>query len=343
MMKRFFRESIILLFVLFTGFNLYLNREARALLHRIAPRVDYIFVFSVIPDRLTFVGFEYFNVSAPILTIDLNLKNVINKEYDKSIDGIVAAGLKLRFVKKAGAQAQTKSTAKAFIIPFCKYIFIWKGMLEYEDLGRKNRFFISGLQGRSSYKGKGKSDEFLILDMSGHILGKTGQKAYLKLHFYPYYKNRFFLNVFATGIDAKIFEPMFIKNNLKFDKGKINFIVQIKGEMRKIYLNNVMQFQQVKIRENTSLDLKSLFGVSVEQLVDFLKDSKGDFYINFDFNFDDTEFNDVFVKYGDAFRESITGRLKLGIATAPLRQLKDLIWNLTGENVIRIYKLFGGN
>lgn len=342
MMKKTFRDLCVLFFVLFTGFNIYVNREARIILKNIAPSVDYLFAVSFIPDRITFINFEYMNISAPALTMDFNIKNLINKDYEKSIDGIIAAGLKMRFVKKAVPQEALKSLPRAFVIPFCRYLYIINSSIEFEDLQQKYRFYISNLNGLSAYQGRNKSDEFLTLKISGNILGKTGQKAYMKLFFYPYYKNRFSMNVFATGIDAKIFEPMFRKNNLKFDKGRINFIVQLKGEMRKIYVNNVMQFQQVKVRENTGLDLKALFGVSVEQLVDFLKDSKDDFYVNFDYSFDDSEFGDFFVKYGDAFRESIGNRLKLGVVTAPLRQVKDLIWNLTGENVARIYRLFGG-
>jgi hypothetical protein len=342
MMKKTLSQLIVLFFVLFTGYNIYLNREARIMLKTIAPGIDYLFAFSVIPDRITFINFEYLNISAAAMTIDFNLGNILKKDYEKSVDGIIAFGLKMRFVKKDGAQEGPRASTRAFIIPFCKYFYIFKGSIEFEDIRQKYKFFISDLTGFSSYKGTTRSDEFLTLDVQGNILGNPGQKAYMKFFFYPYYKNRFFLNVFATGIDAKIFEPMFRKNRLNFYGGKVNFLVQLKGEMRRIYLNNIMQFNQVKIRENTGLDLKGLFGVSVEQLVDFLKDSKGDFYINFNLSFDDSEFNDIFTKYGDAFRESIGGRLKLGIATAPLRQIKDLIWNLTGENVVRIYKLFGG-
>jgi hypothetical protein len=135
---------------------------------------------------------------------------------------------------------------------------------------------------------------------------------------------------------------MFIKNRLKFDAGRINFLVQVKGEMRKICLNNVMQFENLKVRENAGLDLKALLGVSVEQLVDFLKDSKGNFYVNYNFCMDDSEFGGIFKKYGDGFQASVMDRLKIGIITAPLRRISDLIWNLTGENVARIFKLFGG-
>ena len=342
-MKKNIRDIIVLIFVLFTGYNIFLNREARPLLKTIAPGMDYSFIVSVIPDRLTFFNFEYLNISAPALTIDLDLGNLIKKDYEKSVDGIIAVGMKMKFVKKAGPQDAPRASARAFVIPFCRYLYIFRGTIEFEDMVQKYRFYINNITGFSASKGSNKSEEFLTLDLTGNIYGRAGQKAYLKFFFYPYYKNRFFLNVFATGIDAKTFEPMFAKNNLKFDKGKINFIVQLKGEMRHIYMNNVMQFQQLKLRENTDLDIKALFGVSVEQLVDFLKDSKGEFFINFNLDFDDSDFNDVFVKYGAAFRDSIEGRLKLGIATAPLRQIKDLIWNLTGENVVRIYKLFGGN
>jgi hypothetical protein len=341
-MKKYIKQIIILLFALFVLFNIYLNRQLRPFLKETAPQIDYLFALSVIPDRVTLFDFQYMNISAPVLTVDINLMNLYKKRYEKLLDGIVAYGLKMRFVKKDGARTEPKASSRAFIIPFCKYLYIINGSIEYEDIKGRYKFFISGLNGISSYNGKGESEEFMTLDLSGNILGKAGQKAYMKFFFYPYYKNKFFLNVFATGIDAKIFEPMFARNKMVFDRGRINFIVQMKGEMRKIYLNNIMEFKDVKIRENAGLDLKALFGVSVEQLADFLKDSKGDFYVNYDFSIDDSQFSDIFMLYGDSFKESIAARVRVGVLTAPLRQIKDLIWNLTGENVVRLYKLFGG-
>jgi len=306
----------------------------------IAPGVNYTFAVSIIPDRATLFNFEYLNISAPAVTVDLNVMNIAGHKFERAIDGIVVFGMKYKFSDR-NPLSRNSASAKAFIIPFCRYLYIIDSSVEY-TASSGYKFVISGINGISSYSGVSKSDEFMTLDCSGNILGRNSQKVYMKFYFYPYYKNKFFLNIFATGINASVFEPMFIKNRLKFDAGRINFLVQVKGEMRKICLNNVMQFENLKVRENAGLDLKALLGVSVEQLVDFLKDSKGNFYVNYNFCMDDSEFGGIFKKYGDGFQASVMDRLKIGIITAPLRRISDLIWNLTGENVARIFKLFGG-
>jgi hypothetical protein len=341
-MKKTASQLLILFFVLFTAFNIFLNRELRPLVKKYAPGVDYIMAVSVIPDRAVLVGFSNGNLEAPLLMIDLNVTNILKKQYDKALDGIIAYGLKVRFVKRAGEALPQPAGNRPFVIPYCTYFYIFNSSIEFEDQVQNYRFFISGINGLSKYQGTQKSSEYLTLDCSGNILGKLGQKVYLKLYFYPNYTNKFFLNFFATGINPKIFEPMFVKNRIKFDSGRINMIIQMKGEMRRIYVNNIIQFEQVKVRQD-GLDLKALLGLSVEQLVDFLKDSKGDFYINFNFDINDADFGNIMKYYGDAFKGSLTDRVKLGVITAPLRQVKDLIWNLTGENVVRFFKLFGGN
>jgi hypothetical protein len=339
-MKSHFKQLLILFFALFVVFNIYLNRELRPFLNGIAPGVNYTFAVSIIPDRATLFNFEYLNISAPAVTVDLNVMNIAGHKFERAIDGIVVFGMKYKFSDR-NPLSRNSASAKAFIIPFCRYLYIIDSSVEY-TASSGYKFVISGINGISSYSGVSKSDEFMTLDCSGNILGRNSQKVYMKFYFYPYYKNKFFLNIFATGINASVFEPMFIKNRLKFDAGRINFLVQVKGEMRKICLNNVMQFENLKVRENAGLDLKALLGVSVEQLVDFLKDSKGNFYVNYNFCMDDSEFGGIFKKYGDGFQASVMDRLKIGIITAPLRRISDLIWNLTGENVARIFKLFGG-
>jgi hypothetical protein len=341
-MKNHLKQLLIFFFAIFIAFNIYLNMQLKPLTRALAPGVDYLFAVSIIPDRAALINFEYMNLSAPAVVININLMNMIHGDYEKSLEGLVIVGMKLRFTDRHAAAPDKSASPRAFIIPFCKYLYIIGSSFEYTTVSGY-KFTITGINGISSYKGAAKSDEFMTMDCSGNILGRLSQKVYMKFYFYPYYKNRFFLNVFATGIEASIFEPMFRKNNLKFDSGRINFLVQVKGEMRKIYLNNVMQFENLKIRENTGLDLKALFGVSVEQLVDFLKDSKGGFYVNFSFAVDDSEFGSIFKKYGESFQASIMDRLKIGIITAPLRSIGGLIWNLTGENVVRIFKLFGGD
>lgn len=344
-MKNHLKNLLILFFTLFVAFNIYLNIKLRPFTRTLAPGVDYLFAVSIIPDRATLINFEYLNLSAPAVTVNINLMNMIKGDYAKSLEGLVIYGMKFRFLEKKGA-AQGINASEAgpgvFIIPFCRYLYIFDSSVEYTTASGY-KFTITGINGLSSYKGATKSEEFMTLDCSGNILGRISQKVYMKFYFYPFYKNRFFLNVFATGIEASSFEPMFSKNNLKFESGRINFLVQVKGEMRKIYMNNIMQFENFKIRENTGLDIKALFGVSVEQLVDFLKDSKGSFYVNFNFVMDDSEFTGIFKKYGESFQASIMDRLKVGIITAPIRRITDLIWNLTGENVVRVFRLFGGD
>jgi hypothetical protein len=342
-MKKTAGRALLLVFTLFIAFNVFLNIELRPLVNKYAPGADYAMACSVIPDRVALIGFSYGNMEAPFIMADFNLKNILNKRYDRFLDGVAAYGLKMRFVKKPGVQPPQDTGVEPFIMPFCKYIYVMNSSIEYEDIGRKYRFYISGINGKSVYRGKQHSTEYMTLESAGYILGKAGQKVYLKLDLYPYYTNRFFLNVFATAINPKIFEPMFRGNNIKFDSGRVDFILQMKGEMRKICVNNIVRFERVKIRENTGLDLKALFGVSVEQLTDFLKDSNGDFFINFTFNINDSDLGNVFRYYGDAFESSVTDRVRLGIITAPVRQIKDLIWNMTGENVVRFFKMFGGN
>ena len=110
--------------------------------------------------------------------------------------------------------------------------------------------------------------------------------------------------------------------------------------MRRIYVNNLMQFRGLKIREDSEFDAKAIFGVSVEQLTDFMKGSNGDFFVNFNFDMPDSRFGDIFSEYASALKSSVGSRVALGIITAPARQVKDLIWNLTGENIFRIIRLF---
>ncbi len=341
-MKKITAQLLVLIFAVFTASNIYINKELRPLVKKYSPGTDYLFACAITPDRVILADFSSGNLTAPFVMIDLNLGNIIKKDYVKAVDGIIAAWAKVRFVKKPGAIKPDNGQAKPFAIPFCRYLYIFNSAVEFEDIEQKYRFYISGINGISSSKGNTKSEEFLTLDCTGNIFGKPGQKVFLKMYFFPYYTNKFFVNIFATGINPKLFEPMFRKNRIKFDAGRINFIVQLKGEMRRIYVNNIMQFEKVKMREETGLDVKALFNVSVEQLTDFLKDSDGNFYINFKFDIDDSDFGNIFKYYGDAFKSSISDRLKLGIITAPLRGLGDLLWNLTGENVVRIYKLFGG-
>ncbi|MCE5300255.1 MAG: hypothetical protein LLG37_05210 [Spirochaetia bacterium] len=336
-MKRFIKELLVLCFTLFVGFNIVANRYLKPFVHRYAPDADYLFAVSVLPDRYALFGFNYMNITARCAAVDLNLGNIYRRSYDRAVDGIMIEGFKMRFVKKTGVKKiEQKPSSRAFIIPFCKYVWIMNGTIEYEDFTQKSFFSLSHINGISKYKGKSRDEEFLTLDCTGRVNGRQGQKVYLNFHFYPYYTNRFFLNVFATGIDARMFEPLFRKNNIKIDSGRINFIVQIDCLMRRILVNNIMQFEKIKLRENTGLDVKALFGLSVEQLTDFLKDSKGDFYVNFEFDIDDADFPELFRIYGDKFAGSIIDRVKQGVVTAPIRQIKDLLWNVTGGGIIRV-------
>ncbi|HRU39962.1 MAG TPA: hypothetical protein P5511_08800, partial [Candidatus Goldiibacteriota bacterium] len=188
-------------------------------------------------------------------------------------------------------------------------------------------------------KGK-KDEEHMVFDLTGYIQGKKQDTLRLKMFFFPYYINRFYLSVFATKVNASAFEPLFKKYNLKIDGGTLNFMVQITGRNRKVMLRNRMEIEGLKIHEDTGIDFKALFGVSYEQLGRFITDSRGNFNLNFDIETDDSRLGRLPEMYGSAFAENVGNRIKLGVITAPVRQVTDLIWNLTGENVIRFFRLF---
>ncbi len=340
-MKKYIRDIIIFVFIVFMGCNMILNYRARPMVTEFSPGTGYLFIFSAIPDRVTFVGFNLGNMSAPLLTVDFDLASLLTGDYARSVDGITATGIKLKFVKKKNKKKG--SGGKKFVIPFCRYLKIRGGKIIYEDPEQGVSFRINGIKGASRYKkASKKTEEKMVLNCEGHIMGRENDTAGLKMYFHPYHRNRFSCNIFGTKIRADVFEPLFKKYKLKVESGIMNFLLQIKGKDRKVYVNNYMELKNLKIKEDIGPDLKALFNVSYEQLGNYLTDSNGNLYVAFDFTLDDSEFLDLPRIYAEKFADDVGGRIKAGVMTAPVRGVVGLIWNLTGENIFRIFNLFGG-
>jgi len=342
--KKTLKDIIILMFVVFVGYNIYLNREIRKVVDGISRDITYMFAVSVIPDRATFIYFNYGNMTSPLLTVDISLPSFLTGDYGRALDGVSMFGLKFALGGKKKKDKEEKKRETDFVIPFCKYIKINGGKIIFRDKENKVNFRVSGIKGKSVYhKAEDKMDEYFILTCTGKAGGKISEQITVKFYFYPYNRNTFYCNIFGTKINARTFEPMFRKQNLKIDSGIINFIVQIQAENRMVYLNNMMEFRNLKIKEDIGLDFKALFGVSYEQIGNFLTDSKGDLYVNFDMLIKDDELPMLGRYYSEKFSNSVGDRIKVGVVTAPVRQVTDLIWNLTGENIFRIFRLFGGD
>ncbi|HDQ25407.1 MAG TPA: hypothetical protein ENN43_01515, partial [bacterium] len=321
-MNKNLRDLLVLFFVLFVGFNIVVNRYMKMFLDKYNPGIGYLFAVSFIPDRVSFVNVKYGAVTAQLLTMDVNLRNLIKKDYRRFLDGIAVTGLKAVFEK---SPKKGEKSGGFFALPFCRYIIIRNASIEYEDWDAGAVTGLVNINGRSVYNKGAESEQYMLLNCEGSLLRAPTQKVYLKFFLYPYYTNRFFVNVYGTGIEARNFENFFRKNNLEISSGKINFVTQIKGEKRKVYLNNIMEFNGLKIREKTGIDLKALFGVSYEQMTRFLSGAGGNFTVNFDFTISDSELRLLPSYYGSHFMESVGGRVKLGVITAPVRGVTDLI------------------
>jgi len=335
------REFLILIMVIFVGYNFVLNFYLKQALNAYNIKINYFFAVSLIPDRITLVNPEYENFKCLFLDIDFYIKNLLQKKFDKCINGISLAGLKYE-IEYGKNENKKNENSIPFVLPFFEYINIYSAKIIFSDKKTGKKIMINNINGSSKVnKAKYESDKYVEVNCKGNFNKKNNEFVFLKLIYYPYYKNKFFLNLFGSKLSAIEFNEIFKDSNIKINEGKINFLIQLKGEGKKIFLNNIMQFENLKIVEE-SWDMKEIFGLSVKQLFDFLKDSKGDFYINFDYSLNTEEFIKILDYYTEKFIESIRNRVILGVVTAPVRQLKDLIWNITGENVIRIFKLFGG-
>lgn len=344
-MRKIVRDVILLVFVLWIGYIIILNIYLTPFIKNVNKDIKYFFMFSIIPDKITFVNFKYKNFSALFLTVDVYMREIIKKSYDKFLNGVSVIGGTLYFIKNSNDNNKMGDDGELnFNLPFCQKISIFISKIVYEDQEQLVMFKICNINGVSKYFNKGKKDiEHLILDLSGNLQSREQDKIILKMYFFPYYKNRFNINIFGTRIMVKSFEPLFSKYNLKIDRGEMDFIIRIAGEMRKIYLNNAIQIRNLKIKEDIDIDFKSILGVSYEQIGRYLTDSKGNLYINFDFMIPDSQISQLPNIYAKRFANIVEDRIKAGIITAPIRRVTDLIWNLTGENIFRIFKIFGEN
>jgi hypothetical protein len=343
-MKKAIKQLIILFFILWAGYLIILNVYLTPFIKKTNKDIKYLLIFSVIPDKITFVNFEYKNFSALLLTADIYIKELINKNYDRFLNGVSITGGTLKFVKKPGNDKTENKEVMNFNLPFCQKINITGSRIIYEDAEQLVMLSIDNINGKSKYFNKGKKDiEHLMFELSGNLQRRRQDKIMAKLYFFPYYKNRFNFNIYGTNIRVKSFEPLFSKYNLKIESGEMDFIIRIAGEMRKIYLNNAVHIKHLKIKEDIGIDFKSIFGVSYEQIGRYLTDSNGDLYINFDFMIPDSQLYQMPDIYAKKFTDIMSDRIKTGVITAPIRQITDLIWNLTGENIFRIFKIFGGN
>lgn len=343
-MKKTIRDIILLFFVLWIGYVIILNIYLTPFIKNVNRDIKYFFIFSIIPDKITFVNFKYKNFSALFLTVDVYIREVIKKSYDKFLNGVSVIGGTLYFIKNPGDNKMENAAELNFDLPFCQKINVISSKIIYEDREQLVMLRIDNINGASKYFNKGTKDiEHLILDLSGNLQRRRQDKIMLKMYFFPYYKNRFNINIFGTRIRVKSFEPLFSKYNLKVDSGEMDFIIRIAGEMRKIYLNNAIQIRNLKIKEDIGIDFKAILGVSYEQIGRYLTDSRGNLYINFDFMIPDSQISQLPNMYAKTFANIVGDRIKAGVITAPIRQVTDLIWNLTGENIFRIFKIFGGN
>lgn len=337
-MKRHLKSLLVLLLVLYAGYSVIVHVYAREIINRYNPQIRYSFAFSYLPDRISFVNLSYEGSSVAMVTVDFSLYNIlVKKRLDRAVNGLVMWAPKFIFEKKPQAQG----AQGLFIVPYCEYMKIINGGFLYVDPERSAIFSIDSINGSSSFYSKGENiDKYVKLKLTANLQGSGRDKIYLDFYYFPYLKNKFMLNLYGTSISANVLQTLLGESRIVIDGGTVNFTVQVKGEMRKIYVNNLMQFKGLKVREEADFDAKAIFGVSVEQLAEFMKGSNGDFFVNFSFEMPDTRFNEIFTQYASELKASVGGRVALGIVTAPVRQVKDLIWNLTGENVIRIIKLF---
>jgi len=343
-MKKFLKNLIAFIIIVIITANIILNIKLKEIIKSYASDIYASFAVVLMPDRITLFNVSGGNFHIWALTAIINYNALLSKDFTRIVHSIAIYGMAVDIVNynATSNQPEKKDDDNAFIIPFTRYFNIYWSGFSFVDLEKGMEFKITNINGKSTFKqGKIESEDMLVFDCNGWILGNPNYKIFMKFYYYPYYKNRFFLNMFATKINAKLFEPMFRSNNLKITSGTINFIVQIKGEMRNISLNNIMSFENLNLKEDVLIDPKALLGLSVEQMVDFLKDSKGNFYVNFSFEMPDSEFKKLLYYYNEHFKTSLIDRIKVGAITAPVRQIKDLIWNLTGENIFRLLNIFG--
>ncbi|MBN2753863.1 MAG: hypothetical protein JXR81_03240 [Candidatus Goldbacteria bacterium] len=344
-MKRNVRGILILIAVIFTGYNLILNVYIKDALKVIDRSSGYAFCLSVIPDRITFFDVRIRdNFRIKRLTLDARVRNIIKKDIFRVLDGAVLNGLTVIY-SADDVHEKNKAKIPPFIMPYFNYLEVKNCEIVYLDPASFTEVKVSGISGKSRFVNGGDlSGQKLIFQGNGNFQGDTSQKINIRFEFFPNYRNRLSVSVFGKGISAQELAPLLSRSNAVIEGGKIDFIVQFKNELRQISFNNIMRFKNVKIKEKTDLDIKALFGVSYSQMADFLKDASGVFDVNFSFNTPEVQPAEFFKIYKTKFAESISGRVALGIAITPIRQIHGLIWAITGigsakadKDVIGIY------
>jgi len=345
MMKRSTRGILILIAVIFIGYNVILNVYIKDALKVIDRSSGYAFCLSVIPDRITFFDVRIRdNVRIKRLTVDVRVRNVIKKDIFKALDGAILNGLTVIY-SADDVYTKDKTKIPPFIMPYFNYLTVKNSEVVYVDTAAFTEVKVSGISGKSRFVNSGAlSGQKLVFQGNGNFQGDMSQKINIKFDFFPNYRNRLSVSVFGKGISAEELAPLLSRSNAVIEGGKIDFIVQFKNELRQISFNNIMRFKNVKIKEKTDLDIKALFGVSYSQMTDFLKDASGVFDVNFSFNTPEAQPDEFFKIYKSKFAEALAGRVAVGIAIAPIRQIHGLIWAITGigsaeadKDVIGIY------
>ena len=338
--NKIIKTALAAAFMIFALYTLALNIVLyRALTDR-APALSYLFAVSPLPDRVILAGIKTGYFSCPAVLVDVNLKNALKKDFARSIDGLILFWP--RIIYRKAAVSTVKRAEKEFVLPHSRYVAVFGGSAEYLDEKKSVRFGLYGISGKSEYAAsETKSGEFMAFDMKGYIQGDKRYPVKLNFFYFPYYINRFHMVILGESIDARIFEPFFADYKMIIESGDINIAVQATGENRRIKLLNAMEIKGLKLREdNNGLDIKQLFGVSYEQMGRFLTDSKGDMRVDFQLEVPDSRLAYLPSLYGKKFASEMGDRVKIGIITAPLRGVTDLLWNLTGENVINFLKIF---
>ncbi|HPI03188.1 MAG TPA: hypothetical protein PLB12_08900 [Candidatus Goldiibacteriota bacterium] len=330
-MKRNLYGIAALAAVLFLGYNLILNVYIKDALKTIDKNSRYGFCLSIIPDRITFFDVRMGeNIRIKKLTVDVRVRNIIKKDIFRGLDGAVINGLSVMYTAEEMAKKDRPKIAP-FVVPYFNYLKVKNSEIVYMDPAVFTEVKVSGISGQSRFvKNGAQSGHKVIFDGKGFFQGDYSQKTGIRFEFYPYYQNRLSVSLFGRGISAPELEPLLARANVAIEGGKIDFILQFKNEMRKVSFNNIMRFKNVKIKEKSDMDIKAVLGVSYSQMADFLKDADGVFDVNFAFDTPEAEFGSFPKIYASKFAEALSGRIALGIATAPIRQIHGIIWAITG-------------
>jgi len=315
----------------------------RAVLSRGIP-VEFKFAILTGPYTVTMFGVESGNMNAFSVAVNLNLLGLMFGNKDRSIDGVSIYGMEMIFADAdTAAGASNKQPGAPFILPFMKSMSVENGSIIYYNSKSGNDFRITGITMRSKYSGTGRESERMVqVNGYGYLMGKKSAKLHLKLDYYPYFKNRFLFSVFGANIDSSVFGPVFEGSNVVIERGTVNFVTQLKGESRVLYLNNIMQFKGISIKEKEA-GIREFLGLSYGDIVRFNTDTKGDFDLGFSFSMPDSEFTALFNRYGEEFARAVKNKVMMGVLAAPFRKAGEMLWDITGGGVKKIFDMMTGN